>query len=162
MSGVSEPRSVRSNFQEATMYNMPLMNRVRLDTMITVVDCSTFLQNLNSGKGATPQDAPELYYRNEGERRDAEEGLTTDLDSGIQNALREIKGMNDDESFDDEHDAGVSDLLIDQTEVADVILLNKVDQVEKNRTMNEIEGIVKALNPKAKVIRTEYGRVNDI
>ena len=50
LSGVAEPKSIRANFQEAAMYDMPLLERVRLDTMITVLDCETFLSHLKSGK----------------------------------------------------------------------------------------------------------------
>lgn len=50
LSGVADPRAIRANFQEAQMYGMPLMNRVQLDTMVTLVDCTSFLQNLRSAK----------------------------------------------------------------------------------------------------------------
>jgi G3E family GTPase len=50
LSGVADPKGVRSQFQEATFYNMPIMERVRLDTMVTVVDCSVFLKHLRSSK----------------------------------------------------------------------------------------------------------------
>jgi len=50
LSGVADPKGVRSQFQEAMFYNMPLMERVCLDTMITVVDCSSFLKHLKSPK----------------------------------------------------------------------------------------------------------------
>lgn len=64
--------------------------------------------------------------------------------------------------FGMEHESGVSELLIDQTEVADVVLLNKVDQVENDQTIDEIKDIVQLLNPNAKVIQTQFGRVGDI
>jgi G3E family GTPase len=50
LSGVADPKSVRAKFQEALLYDMPLMQRVRLDTMVTVIDCSVFLQRLRSEK----------------------------------------------------------------------------------------------------------------
>lgn len=50
LSGVADPKGVRSQFQEATFYNMPIMERVCLDTMVTVVDCSVFLRHLQSSK----------------------------------------------------------------------------------------------------------------
>ena len=37
-SGVSEPRAVRDNFQDAEAEDMALFDRVRLDTLVTVVD----------------------------------------------------------------------------------------------------------------------------
>ena len=50
LSGVADPKGVRAQFQEAIFYNMPIMERVRLDTMVTVVDCSVFLRHLRSAK----------------------------------------------------------------------------------------------------------------
>lgn len=50
LSGVSDPKGVRAKFQEAVLYDMPLMERVRLDTMVTIVDCSVFLDHLTSVK----------------------------------------------------------------------------------------------------------------
>jgi G3E family GTPase len=38
LSGVADPKSVRAKFQEAALYDMPLMERVQLDTMVTLVD----------------------------------------------------------------------------------------------------------------------------
>ena len=50
-SGISSPRAIRANFQDATFYGMPLMESVRLDTMVTVVDCSTFMDYLEDTRG---------------------------------------------------------------------------------------------------------------
>lgn len=50
LSGVADPKSVRAKFQEALLYDMPLMQRVRLDTLVTVIDCSVFLERLRSEK----------------------------------------------------------------------------------------------------------------
>lgn len=53
----------------------------------------------------------------------------------------------------------VVDLLIDQIEFCDVLLLNKCDLVEEKELL-ELEGILKKLQPRAKIIRTEHGRVD--
>ena len=55
-----------------------------------------------------------------------------------------------------EEDSAVSSLLIAQAEVADVLLLNKVDLVDDTSSM---EDMLRALNPPARVFRTEYGRL---
>lgn len=52
----------------------------------------------------------------------------------------------------------VVDLLIDQIEFCDVLLLNKCDLVEE-KDLIELEGILRKLQPRAKLIRTEHGRV---
>jgi len=43
-SGIAEPRKIRDLFQEAEDYNSPLLERIKLDTLVTVVDASVFLE----------------------------------------------------------------------------------------------------------------------
>jgi G3E family GTPase len=52
----------------------------------------------------------------------------------------------------------VVDLLVDQIEFADVIILNKCDLADEE-SLQKIEGAVRKLNPRAKVIRSEKSRV---
>jgi G3E family GTPase len=52
----------------------------------------------------------------------------------------------------------VVDLLIDQIEFCDVLLLNKCDLVDKDE-LEELEGVLRKLQPRAKLIRTEQGKV---
>ena len=52
----------------------------------------------------------------------------------------------------------VVDLLVDQIEFADVIILNKCDLADEE-SLQKIEGAVRRLNPRAKVIRSEKSRV---
>ncbi|MEO2206282.1 GTP-binding protein [Paenibacillus pabuli] len=53
----------------------------------------------------------------------------------------------------------VVDLLIDQIETCDVLLLNKCDLVDEVE-LNKLEGIIRKLQPHAKMIRTVKGQVN--
>ncbi len=62
------------------------------------------------------------------------------------------------ESLGEEDDRTLTDLLVDQVEFADVIVLNKVDLASSEQAL-EVEAIVKALNPGAKVLMTTHGRV---
>jgi G3E family GTPase len=55
-------------------------------------------------------------------------------------------------------DRCVVDLLVDQIEFADVIVLNKTDLVSPEQ-LKQVVGIIKALNPRAHVIRAKFGRV---
>lgn len=44
-SGVAEPQNIRDKMSEAEAAGHPLMQKVELDTLVTVVDCSTFLRD---------------------------------------------------------------------------------------------------------------------
>ena len=163
-SGVSDPRAIRGHFQDALFYNMPLMERVQLDTMVTVVDVTTYQQYLRSAKSTDESDSPELYYRNEEEREKAKEANWMDYLPG---KLAEAMGEDAFESpaASAVDGSGVSDLLVEQTEVEDIILLNKVDILEEEENVDsaakltEIENIVSSLNPRATVIKTAYAAV---
>ena len=156
MSGVAEPRSVRNIFQEAMMYDMPLMERIRLDTLVTVVDCSTYVQYLKSSRLATVDEAPELYYRNEQDKIKAEKEENESWMEGIPSGLRDALIGSDQGGYE----GGVCDLLVEQTEVADVVLLNKIDIAQGE--LEDTKQIVTALNPRAKVIATSFGKVKTL
>ncbi|MFC4099846.1 GTP-binding protein [Paenibacillus xanthanilyticus] len=59
-----------------------------------------------------------------------------------------------------EHDAReVVDLLIDQIEFCDVLVLNKCDLVDESE-LAHLEGVLRKLQPRAKLIRAAGGKVN--
>lgn len=149
MSGVAEPRSVRNIFQEAVMYDMPLMDRVRLDTLVTVVDCNSFLDYIKSSKVASSHEMPELFYRNKADQLRAEE-------------MEEDNFWMSPSLLSNNHQGGVCDLLVEQTEVADVILLNKVDLLNKESDLQEVREITTALNPRARVVVTSFGKIGSL
>ena len=62
------------------------------------------------------------------------------------------------ESLGEEDHRTVTDLLIDQIEFADVIVLNKLDLVTESQAL-EVQAIVKALNPGAKIRMATRGEV---
>lgn len=154
LSGVADPRSVRAKFQEAVLYDMPLMERVRLDTMVTLVDCSVFLQQLANAKSATPEEAPELFYRDG--QVPPQQDWEKDLPGPLLEAL--LAGERVYGSVGAEQDSGVVDLLVSQCEIADVVLLNKVDLASPADVVR-ISSIVAALNPRATLLETQFGRV---
>ncbi len=157
LSGVASPKAIRSNFQDAEYYGMPLMDRIRLDTMVTVVDCSTFLQYLKDedGNRVNEEESPGLFFRTEEEklRKDEEE----------QDSWMELQRISP-------HTATVSQLLVEQTEISDIVLLNKIDLLSDDDTspvgsessVNDVENIVGALNTRAKVFRTKFGVLDKI
>jgi G3E family GTPase len=64
------------------------------------------------------------------------------------------KGMNEDE----EDQRSIVNLLTDQIEFANVILINKIDLVSQDQA-GELKAILQKLNPKAKIIFTNHGKI---
>lgn len=62
------------------------------------------------------------------------------------------------EATDETDTREVVDLLIDQIEFANVILLNKIDLVEKGDVL-ELKAVLQKLNPEARIIETDHARV---
>ncbi|KAI3644126.1 hypothetical protein MP228_010290 [Amoeboaphelidium protococcarum] len=60
------------------------------------------------------------------------------------------------EQYDDRN---VSSLMVEQIEFANVIMLNKTDLVSKD-VLNKMEGFIKKLNPKARIIRTLNSQID--
>ena len=153
MSGVADPTSVRAKFQEARLYDMPLMDRVQLDTMVTVVDCTTFLDYLHSPQTASPDELPELFYR-DGVKPEEQEDWSN-IPSGLLEALG--AGSGGDGASPDQ---SVAQLLVSQTETADLVLINKVDLLQNNKQLlNRVQAFVQAINPRARVVQTQFGNV---
>ena len=62
------------------------------------------------------------------------------------------------ESLGEDDHRTVTDLLVDQVEFADVIVLNKLDLVDDAQE-REVEGVIRALNPGAKIVKTTRSNV---
>ena len=116
--GISEPIPVAQTFTFEDEYGVSLGKISRLDTMVTVVDAASFLQDYNA--------AEELRDRGE--------------------------------SLGDEDERTVTDLLVDQVEFANLIVINKLDLVSSEDAL-EVEAVLRALNPGAKIHRTIHGQI---
>ncbi len=116
--GISEPIPVAQTFTFEDEQGVSLGDISRLDTMVTVVDAASFLDDY-----------------------DAAEALK---DRG--------------QAVGEEDERTVTDLLIDQVEFADVIVLNKIDLVSEEHAL-EVEAILRALNPGARIHRATRGKV---
>ncbi|WP_243290371.1 GTP-binding protein [Bacillus sp. FJAT-47783] len=62
------------------------------------------------------------------------------------------------QATDEQDTREVVDLLIDQIEFANVILLNKIDLVDKESVL-ELKAVIQKLNPDARIIESSYGQV---
>jgi G3E family GTPase len=69
---------------------------------------------------------------------------------------KELKAVGMELGEDDERT--IADLLIEQVEFADVVVINKVDQVTEAEKA-KLYGAIKALNSRAKIIEAEFGKV---
>ncbi|THC93027.1 hypothetical protein EYZ11_007481 [Aspergillus tanneri] len=58
-----------------------------------------------------------------------------------------------------EDERTISDLMVDQIEFADVIIINKIETVDAT-TRDRIRTLLKTLNPTAKMLETNYSRVD--
>ncbi len=62
------------------------------------------------------------------------------------------------ETAGEEDERSVANLLLDQIEFADVLVLNKTDAMSE-ADLGELEAILRKLNARAKIIRSEFGNV---
>ena len=109
--GIGEPLPIAQTF-----YMEDLPERVRLDSIVTVVDAASFWRDYGRS---------DLIEDSEGNR--------------VESPL--------------------APLLVDQLEFTNVVLLNKVDKAHPE-DLDALEGFVAKLNPRARIYRTEYGRID--
>lgn len=72
-------------------------------------------------------------------------------------SIETLEGRKIERDGDDER--SIVDLLTEQVEFADVVILNKIDLIDDEQKRHVL-GLIKSLNPLAKVIESEYGRVD--
>jgi G3E family GTPase len=117
-SGISEPLPVAMTFTFPLAESTSLSDVAQLDTLVTVVDASSFLQDYISARN----------LRDEGMAAGENDGRT------------------------------LADLLIEQVECANVLVLNKTDLAHPH-DLARTEALLHTLNPEARVVRSEQGRV---
>ena len=128
--GIAEPVHIAETFAHAETLDH-IKGRIRLDTMITVVDMQTFfihfndnVKMYNSGGGVCP---------------------STTTSSEETSALQQPSP----------EDRTLSHLLVDQVQFSDIVVLNKMDCVSTT-TVSDITGIVRDLNPHAKIMTSSH------
>ncbi|KAJ1625470.1 CobW/HypB/UreG, nucleotide-binding domain-containing protein [Pavlovales sp. CCMP2436] len=135
-SGVAEPRLIRYAFQDAETAGFQVMHAVRLARMVTVVDASTFAEQLNSIQQL--RERPDLL----------EEAVPDDEPQLASMPLAPVPATN----------RAVVDLLIEQVETADVVVLNKLDCVSTEQA-SLVRVLVRELNGYATVVDAKFGEV---
>ena len=142
-SGIAEPRLVRRLFQDAQAAGWPLMQYLSLENMVSVVDAEGFTEVFNSDERMA--DRPEL-----GEAPSPDEDDISTLVLGA---------VTPDQEAGAAARRAVSQLLVEQVEVADVILLNKADRVDAP-AMARLQELIGAINGFATVLPCEYAVVD--
>jgi len=54
----------------------------------------------------------------------------------------------------------IANLMVDQVECANLLVLNKMDLVKEEEEASRLESLLKKLNPKAKIVRSSFGKVD--
>ena len=141
-SGIAEPRLVRRLFQDAQAAGWPLMQYLSLENMVSVVDAEGFSEVFNSDERMA--DRPEL-----GEAPSPDEDDISTLVLGAVTPDQEAGAVAR---------RAVAQLLVEQVEVADVILLNKADRVDAP-AMARLQELIGAINGFATVLPCEFAKV---
>jgi len=115
----------------------------RLDTCVSMVDCTTFLEDFDTTDFLTDRHGTEVTPE--------DERNITDLYVTAKSLLRNLPLTHTIRRGNRS--------LTDQIEFANVILLNKTDMVSQAQ-IGSIENLVRTLNPAAKIIRTTYSKVD--
>jgi len=118
--------------------------------MVTVVDASTFAEQLNSLQAL--RDRPDLMDSVEEGGKEAEP-----LPPELQEMLAGM-GPGGETAPNPAENRAVVDLLVEQVETADVIVLNKLDCITSEETQL-VRALVTELNGYAKVVDAEFGVV---
>eukprot|EP01061_Rhynchopus_euleeides_P010120 TRINITY_DN1946_c0_g1_i3.p1 TRINITY_DN1946_c0_g1~~TRINITY_DN1946_c0_g1_i3.p1 ORF type:complete len:540 (+),score=225.74 TRINITY_DN1946_c0_g1_i3:66-1622(+) len=135
--GVGDPMEVAETFFIEPPEGDPLHTVCRLDTCVTVVDASTFADNLRSVKSIGESFGP---------------------GGGEKAAAPAAEGEEEPEGTP-EDDRNVAHLLMSQVEFANTVVLNKTDLVTPQK-LSETKAMLKALNPSAKVIATRHSQID--
>ncbi|WP_225332860.1 CobW family GTP-binding protein [Halomicrobium urmianum] len=147
-SGISEPGPVARLFttesRVAALY--------RVDALVTVLDTPQFL---DAFAGVLASEASQ----GSGDERSESAGVPTSTASRGSTGERSESVDGEPERRGEEGDRPLSDLLVEQVELANVVLLNKAD-VCSEAELDEAEELVGALRPDAETIRTEFSRVD--
>ena len=153
--GVADPRGVADLFVRKNRFGRSLSDFARLSALVTVIDARGFLaERARSGAEG------ETERRREGETERAEK-RTRNENEERERAGGVVAGRKTKEKEERERAGGVKpvfELMVDQAECADVLVLNKCDVVSEEELVR-LEAILRGLNPRAEILRTEQGQI---
>ena len=134
--GIAAPMPVAETFTYCDPRTGESLGTVaQLDTLVTVVDSSRFMQNMASLEMAS------------GSRTAAADGAAA------------AQEETEDECEAPSGPRPITELLVDQVEFANVILLNKTDLVTPEE-LDTVAALVTKLNPNANLLRTQHSKVD--
>lgn len=133
-SGVSEPRLLRRMFQEAEMEGWPIMQYLKLESMVTVVDAPQFF---------------ELYSSTDSVFQRTDLGAEEDEQAELFPEISEMRA---------EQAPSVVQLLVEQVETSDVIVINKIDKVSEE-DLKYLKDVMGVINGFAELQQTTFGQV---
>ena len=159
--GISEPMQVAETFYIDPEDGLgPLRNLARLDNCVTVVDGSTFYDDLKSCESVGARRERDAAAAASAGAAAPTAGQTSsplpEKDAGCDDAGSSDEGEEDEEEEeehggDDSDSNNISHLLIDQVEFANVIILNKTDLITPAKAAATL-GLLRSLNPTARVL----------
>jgi G3E family GTPase len=153
--GVADPRGVADLFVRKNRFGRSLSDFARLSARVPVIDARGFLAE-RARRGAEG----ETERRREGETERAEK-RTRNENEERERAGGVVAGRKTKEKEERERAGGVKpvfELMVDQAECADVLVLNKCDVVSEEELV-QLEAILRGLNPRAEILRTEQGQI---
>ncbi len=142
--GVADPRGVADLFVRKNRFGRSLSDFARLSALVTVIDARGFLTEMGRSEAGS---GPAARTRNEHEEGERAGGAVA---GRTPKAERESVGGGGRKP--------VFELMVDQAECADVLVLNKCDVVSEAELVR-LEAILRGLNPRAEMLRTEQGQI---
>ena len=133
-SGIAEPRKIRDLFQEAEDFDYPLLRRLKLDTLVTLVDAQVFLDMFGTDKDI--ESNSNLAFQPD--------------DKAGRQLLEDGSGMRK-----------VTELLLEQVECADIVLINKCDLLHGPNDVDLVKKVISSVNPTAKVLTCVRGEISN-
>lgn len=135
--GVSDPVEVADAFFSRDENGVQLQQICRLDNCVTVVDVTSFYDNL-----CTLESVTERYGLGQQKpSRNSEEDTSQ--------STNDDKQQQQPGASTDEDERNIAHLLVDQVEFATTIILNKCDMLPNKKILEQTKAVIKSMNPTA-------------